>query len=124
MPYGNKRISVKVPHSSGFDKSHRYSGTGSCGTLIPVLCDEVIPGTKVRLRVPASIQLPPLASETYMNASVKYEAFFVPMRLLCGSFESFFNDFAERVQNGSTGTSWIDLKGVLPVFDISPNFLR
>lgn len=121
MPYRKNQYKVTVPHSSGFDKSHRYSGTGMCGTLIPVLCDEVIPGTKVRLRVPMSAQLPPLASETYMNASIKYEAFFVPFRLLCSSFESFFNDFAERLQVVSTNTSsqsWYDVKGVLPVFSL------
>lgn len=123
MPYRKNQYNVTVPHSSGFDKSHRYSGTGMCGTLIPVLCDEVIPGTKVRLRVPMSAQLPPLASETFMNASIKYEAFFVPTRLLCKSFESFFNDFPERVQYNPETTSpssgsWYDLKGLLPVFSL------
>ena len=119
MPYRKNQYNVTVPHSSGFDKSHRYTGTGRCGTLIPVLCDEVIPGTKVRLRIPMSAQLPPLASETYMNASIKYEAFFVPMRLLCGSFESFFNDFPERIQiTASGGPTWTDFKGVLPVFSV------
>lgn len=93
MPYRRNQYNVTVPHSSGFDKSHRYTGTGMCGTLIPVLCDEVIPGTKVRLRVPMSAQLPPLASETYMNASIKYEAFFVPSRLLVKSFEWFLTTF-------------------------------
>ena len=118
MPYRKNPYNVTVPHSSGFDKSHRYTGTGCCGSLIPVLCDEVIPGTKVRLRVPMSVQLPPLASETYMNASIKYEAFFVPMRLCSASFESFFNDFPERVQVTNVASGWSDLKGVLPAFRI------
>lgn len=121
MPYRKNQYKVTVPRSSGFDKSHRYTGTGRCGTLIPVLCDEVIPGTKVRLRVPMTAQLPPLASETYMNASIKYEAFFVPMRLLCASFESFFNDFPERVQIGTSNVAWRDVSGVLPVFRLPLN---
>lgn len=120
MPYRKNQYKVTVPHSSGFDKSHRNSGSALCGTLVPILCDEVVPGTKVRLRIPFAAQLPPLASETYMNAAIKMEAFFVPLRLLCVSFESFFNDFAERVQlsNGSN-TVWEDVKGVLPVFRIA-----
>lgn len=121
MPYRKNQFNVTVPRSSGFDKSHRYTGTGRCGTLIPVLCDEVIPGTKVRLRVPMTAQLPPLASETYMNASIKYEAFFVPTRLLCRSFESFFNDFPERVQIDLAASNWSDVKGLLPVFSIPLN---
>lgn len=45
------------------------------------------------------------------------EAFFCPLRLLCGSFESFFNDFPERVQaSGASQTSWYNVKGVLPLF--------
>lgn len=124
MPYRKNQYKVTVPHSSGFDKSHRYTGTGMCGTLIPVLCDEVIPGTKVRLRVPMSAKLPPLASETFMNASIKYEAFFVPTRLLCKSFESFFNDFPERIQHLVGSSGWDDVKGVLPVFYLAPNAAR
>lgn len=123
MPYRKNQYNVTVPHSSGFDKSHRYSGTGMCGTLIPVLCDEVIPGTKVQLRVPMSAQLPPLASETFMNASIKYESFFVPSRLLSRSFESFFEDFDERIQttfnpNDTVTSTWDNVKGVLPVFSL------
>lgn len=117
MPYRKNSYKVNIPRSSGFDKSHRYSGTGHCGTLIPVMCDEVIPGTKVRLRVPFAAQLPPLASETFMNAQIKFEAFFVPLRLLSASFESFFNDHPERilVPSGSS-QSWSNLKGLLPAF--------
>lgn len=120
MPFAKSKIKVNVPHSSGFDKSHRYTGTGLCGTLIPVLCDEVIPGARVKLRIPVSAQLPPLASDTYMNVKLKYEAFFVPMRLLCKSFESFFNDYPERVQinPNSAAPNFVDVKGLLPVFQL------
>lgn len=97
MPYAKNKIGVKVPKRSGFDKSHRETGSAKCGTLIPLLCDEVIPNSRVSLRIPISVQLPPLVSETYMNVRYKVEAFFVPMRLLCGSFESFFTDHPVQV---------------------------
>lgn len=120
MPYRKNAYKVNIPRSSGFDKSHRYSGTGHCGTLIPVMCDEVVPGTKVRLRVPFAAQLPPLASETFMNAQIKYEAFFIPLRLLCASFESFFNDHPERIQVAHADEHgsqvWVSLKGLPPAF--------
>lgn len=118
MPYRKNQYKVTVPHSSGFDKSHRNTGSASCGTLVPILCDEVVPGTKVRLRIPFAAQLPPLASETYMNAAIKMEVYFVPLRLLCSSFESFFNDFPERVQVNEAASGWFDVKGVLPVFSV------
>ena len=121
MPYAKNHIRVKVPHRSGFDKSHRNSGTAMCGTLVPILCDEVIPNSRVSLRVPINAQMPPLASNTYMNVKLKLEAFFVPMRLLCGSFESWFTDFPKRLQAAVPNQSspntllWADVKGSLPV---------
>ena len=73
-----KKVPVAVPNRSGFDKSYRNTLTGKCGTLIPIFCDEVIPNTTVNLDLAMSIQLPPLASETFMNVDYKVEAFFVP----------------------------------------------
>ena len=83
-----KTAKVKVPQRSGFDKSHRTLFTGKCGTLYPILCDEVIPNTRVHLKVASNIQMPPLVSDAFMNVQMKMEAFFVPFRLLYGGFES------------------------------------
>lgn len=108
---------VNVPRLSGFDKSHGNILTTKCGTITPILIDELIPGSKVNLKLALSASLPPLASETFMRCSVKVEAFFVPFRLLAGSFESWFTDdpkaFAAYDLNGSTVTP-IERKGLLP----------
>lgn len=126
MPYkNNQRYVVNVPKRSGFDKSHRNSGTGKCGTLIPILCDEVIPGSRVSLKLNIASQMPPLASDTYMNVKLKAEAFFVPSRLLCASFEDFFCDFPRRVyinsdySSGTSSGAFSDVIAALPVFRIS-----
>lgn len=123
MPYrSNQRYKVTVPRRSGFDKSFRNTGTGKCGTLIPILCDEVIPGTKARLKLNLTAQLPPLVSDTYMNVKLKAEAFFVPMRLCCGSFEGWFCDFPQRVLTSSSALSTFsfqDIDCVLPTMAIS-----
>lgn len=92
MPYAKNYLRVNVPKHSGFDKSHRNSGTLTCGTLTPLLCDELIPASRVSLKVNLAAQLPPLASDTYMNLKLKAEAFFCPFRLLSKSFEDFFCD--------------------------------
>lgn len=81
------KVNVKVPHRSGFDKSHKAFLTGKVGTLVPILTDELIPNTKVHLRSVISAQLPPLATDTFMRVNLKVEAFFVPTRLLYGGFE-------------------------------------
>lgn len=81
---------VAVPKLSGFDKSFMNLYTAKCGTLVPALCDELMPGSIVDLKMAASVSLPPLASDTFMRCSLKVEAFFVPMRLCYGGFEHWF----------------------------------
>ena len=122
MPYAKNHIRVKVPSRSGFDKSHRNSGTSFCGTLTPLLLDELIPNSRVSLKIPIAVQMPPLASDTFMNVKYAVEAFFVPMRLLCASFEDFFCDFPRRIYTNFTysssqsGGSFTDVRARLPVF--------
>lgn len=92
MPYAKNHLRVNVPKHSGFDKSHRNTGSLTCGTLTPILCDELVPSSRVSLKLNLATQLPPLASDTYMNLKLKAEAFFCPSRLLSKSFEDFFCD--------------------------------
>ena len=109
---------VNVPKLSGFDKSHQNILTTKCGTITPILIDELIPGSKVNLKLALSASLPPLASDTFMRCSVKVEAFFVPFRLLAGSFESWFTDTEKKWADytGSSGSSVTPTarKGFLP----------
>lgn len=122
MPYSKNTIKVKVQSRSGFDKSHRNTGTSHVGTLVPLLCDELIPNSRVSLRLPISVQLPPLVSDTYMNLRYEVQAFFVPSRLLCKSFESFFCDVPQRVYasreqaGGATYSGFEDVPGRIPYF--------
>lgn len=116
---------VNVPKLSGFDKSHQNLLTTKCGTITPILIDELIPGSKVHLKLALSASLPPLASDTFMRCSVKVEAFFCPLRLLAGSFESWFTDSEKRFAPYSSSTASyvpVSRKGYLPCiggFDIT-----
>ena len=109
---------LNVPKLSGFDKSHQNLLTTKCGTITPILIDELIPGSRVNLKLALSASLPPLASDTFMRCSVKVRAFFVPFRLLAGSFESWFTDsekrFADFTESGTSYTTSAR-KGYLPV---------
>ena len=122
MPYKKINVEVKIPKKSGFDLSHRNSGTETCGTLQPLLVEELIPGARCSLKLKIVTQLPPLVSDTYMNVQKKVEAFFVPMRLCCRSFEDFFCDFPKRVatfdtaSDGGSLSRFTDVRAALPVF--------
>lgn len=78
---------VNVQKRSGFDKSHQNLFTANVGSIIPIMCDELIPNTTVDLKAALSAQLPPLASDTFMRCKLKYASFFVPTRLLVSGYE-------------------------------------
>lgn len=110
VDFAKKQI-IKVQNRSAFDKSFRNLLTTKCGTLTPLLCDEVIPNSTVNLKLAINATLPPLASETFMNVNLKAEAFFVPSRILmCG-----FEDFAQGNIDITVGTSSSSSVGKLRV---------
>ena len=110
------KVAVQVPHLSGFDKSHQNLLTSKVGTITPILIDELIPGSKVHLSLALTAQLPPLASDTFMRCQIKTEAFFVPLRLLVGSFESWFTDTSVQFQGSYSSTpAFVEKVGFLPV---------
>lgn len=91
-PVSSGASPVVVPNLSGFDKSFRNLLTARVGTLVPLVCDPVIAGTRVNLKSALNVSLPPLASDTFMNVDFKVEAFFVPASSLYGGM----NDFITR----------------------------
>ena len=104
------KVPAKVQKKSGFDKSFQNLFTGKVGTIIPILTDELIPNSTVRLRVAMTTQLPPLASDTFMRVKQKYAAFFVPTRILVPRYEDWL-----------TGQTNVDgAKVRLPVFSFNP----
>lgn len=105
------KVPVKVQKKSGFDKSFQNLFTGKCGTITPILTDELIPNTTVNLKMAITTQLPPLASDTFMRVKQKYAAFFVPSRLLMTNYEQWL-----------TGNDVVDNKVIMqPQFIFSPS---
>lgn len=105
---------VQGPKYSGFDKSFKNLLTAKVGTLVPVLCDPVIPGTRVDLRASLKMAMPPLASDTFMNVQLKQEAFFVPASSLYGGF----NDFITKRDIMPAAYGGTVKKAILPYIDI------
>lgn len=84
------RTPVDIPNRSGHDCSHQNFFTGRCGTLIPILLDELMPNETISLGFMANVQLPPMATNFYGLIDYRVEAFFVPMRLCWGGWEKFW----------------------------------
>lgn len=83
------RMPIELPNRSGFDMSHENLGTATCGTLVPVLVDELLPNDTISLGANFQVQLPPMATDFYGRVDYILEAFFVPSRLCWGGWESF-----------------------------------
>lgn len=107
---------VNVNNVSGHYMGHRNSLTAKCGTLVPILTEEVCPNTRCHLKTSFSVKLPPLASETFANIDYRIEAFFVPHRLLVNGFD--------RIVAGqnrlSSGSGFGSTPNYLPVLKINP----
>lgn len=81
---------VKVENRSAFDKSHLNMLTTGVGTITPILKQLVIPSSG-RCKIPVHVELPPLATDAYLRTHLKLEAFFCPLRLCYGGFQSWFS---------------------------------
>lgn len=106
------KVRVNVPGMTTFDKSFKNILTGKVGHLIPIVSKYVMPGAKGKLSIALSAMLPPLASDCFMRADLKVEAFLVPMRLLYGGFESWLT--GKKYHDGSS--SWKTAE--LPVLQV------
>lgn len=83
---------VPVPNSSGHYNAWTNSFSTKCGTLTPCMCKEVFPGDERQLDIAAQVQLPPMATDFYGRVEARFEAFFVPNRLLWAGWKDFITD--------------------------------
>lgn len=82
-------LAALSPQHSVHDLSHEFKFTGDMGQLIPVMCDEVVPGDSIKLGNQMVIRFAPTIAPIMheINAFVHY--FFVPYRILWDLWESF-----------------------------------
>lgn len=83
------RVPVEMPNRSGHNLSHSNAFTGKTGTLIPVLCEELLPNDTVSLGANLQVQFPPMVTDFYGRVDFVLEAFFVPNRLCWGGWQDF-----------------------------------
>jgi hypothetical protein len=77
------------PKRSNFDLSHEVKLSFNMGRLIPVLCDEIIPGDRFQVKSEVMIRLAPLLAPMMHRVDVYMHYFFVPNRIIWNEFEDF-----------------------------------
>ena len=92
---------INHPGRSVFDLSYRKKLTCDMGQLIPVMCDEVVPGDHFKISTEMLIRFQPMVAPIMheVNAFVHY--FFVPYRLLWSSWEDWITGGADGQFSGT-----------------------
>ena len=93
------KISINQPRKSVFDLSHERKFSINMGDLVPVLCQEVIPGDKFRINMEQLVRFMPLVAPMMHRVNVYTHFFFVPNRLVWNDWEKFITGGEKGVDN-------------------------
>lgn len=102
-------VPIEQQKSSTFDMSHYSVGSAKCGQLIPIFKQEIVPGDLISLGLMSQIDLPPMATAFMGRIDMRYEAFFVPNRIVWGGWEDFMTKDTSDPYNAG-----IESSSVLP----------
>ena len=75
-------------HRSGFDLSRRNCFTAKVGEILPVMCEEVLPGDKWRINMREFMRTAPVQTATFGRVRQYYDFYFVPYNLLWDKWDS------------------------------------
>lgn len=83
--------SIRVPRlrRNTFNLSHEFKFSGSFGKLIPILCQEVVPGDTFRVNSEVFVRMAPMLAPLMHRINVFVHFFFVPTRLVWTEWEDF-----------------------------------
>ena len=101
-----------LPGRSQFDLSYSKLLTCDMGQLIPIMCDEVVPGDMLTIGNEMVIRYQPLVAPILHEVNAYVHYFFVPYRILWDEWEDF-------ITRGVTG----DLEPVIPRWSPTNNAL-
>lgn len=93
------------PGKSVFDLSYEKKFTCDMGQLIPVMCDEVVPGDFIQLGNQAVVRFQPLVAPVLHEIYMYTHYYFVPYRILWPSWEDFISGGVDG-DNADTLPTW------------------
>jgi len=111
MPNLFNNVSKLRPGRSVFDLSYEKKFNCDMGQLIPVMCDEVVPGDKFKISNEVVIRWQPLIKPILHEVNVFTHYFFVPYRLLWNNSDT--DSWEAFITGGPDGT----LEPILPVWE-------
>ena len=82
-------ISIRKPKTSVINLSYERKLTMSMGDLVPIFCEEVLPGDKFRVNTEVLMRLQPMIAPVMHRVNAYIHYFFVPNRLIWNDWEKF-----------------------------------
>lgn len=82
-------VKVNRPKRNLFDLGHERKMSLNMGDLVPILCQETVPGDSFRLNSEVFIRLAPMLAPIMHKVNVYTHFFFVPNRLVFNKWEEF-----------------------------------
>ena len=132
-----QRVQTARPGRSVFNLSYEKKFTCDMGQLIPVMCDELVPGDSFKIGNQSVIRMQPLVAPAMHEINQFVHYFFVPYRLLWDDWEQFISkgvtgDYTTPVPewhptNNAKGSLWDFLGfpiGVVPTGCLPLDFPR
>ena len=92
-----EKVAMKKVSRNKFDLSHDVKMSFNMGDLIPMFCEEVIPGDIFRINPTVMLRFAPLVAPVMHRVNVVVDFYFVPNRILWSEWEKF-------ITGGDTGT--------------------
>ena len=77
---------------NNFNLSHTHLFTAKMGKLIPIACEEVIPGDTFRMSSSVMVRLSPMLAPVMTPIRVRIHHWYVPYRILDDNWEEFIVD--------------------------------
>lgn len=84
-----KQVESKKLKRSVFDLSHERKMSLNMGDLVPIFCQEVLPGDSFRLNTEFLLRFQPMIAPVMHRVNVYTHYFFVPYRLIWDEFQDF-----------------------------------
>jgi len=81
-----------------FDMSHDRKMSFNMGDLIPILCEDIVPGDKFEMSTETLIRLAPMLAPVMHRVNVYTHYFFVPNRLIWDEWEDFITGGEDGLQ--------------------------
>lgn len=115
--FGNFDVNNK-PHRSGFDLSRRNLFSAKVGELLPVFCENVLPGDHWKLSASSFTRTQPVESAAFTRIFEYVDFFFVPYRLLWRNAHASFTQLSDAKNVALSPTSTQNINDKVPYIGI------